>query len=110
MSERAQDIRDGIDKKRQELFAMEEHLRRRRADLDQAEKNCRHEWDVVRDDLREGGYTIPGDPPGTMGIDWRGPCHVPAKTTPRWRRTCRVCGKVEYTTRIETEEIKHPKF
>lgn len=83
----------------------------KRAELARIEHTCRHDWGAVEPDhVYHEAYTIPGDEPGTMGVDWRGPMDVPAKTTYRWKHTCRVCGKVEHTTRT-TENVTHtPAF
>jgi hypothetical protein len=70
-----------------------------------------HQWgDTIYDPIREEAYTIPGDPPGTMGIDWRGPTPVPAKTTDRWSRTCNRCGRTETTTHFVPSGDRVPKF
>lgn len=79
--------------------------------LELAERSCQHKWgDPERADIYEAGYEIPGDPPGTMGVDWRGPTYVPTKTTKRWKRTCTTCGKVEFTTNTTVAEVHSPKF
>jgi hypothetical protein len=86
-------------------------LNRSREELNAAIKNCSHKWGPVEPDfIHEGGYTIPGDPPGTMGVDWRGPCYVEPKTTKRWKRTCQVCGEVQHTFETKKEVIEHPSF
>jgi hypothetical protein len=61
------------------------------------QRSCSHQYDAVKYDpeIRKGGY-FPGDAPGTMGVDWRGPMSIPDQTIPRWSRTCKICGKVEY--------------
>lgn len=72
---------------------------------------CKHSWtDPVAAHIRHEGYTIPGDPPGTMGIDWRGPTYVEPKTEKRWKRNCRICGEVEYTTKTTTQVTERPSF
>lgn len=81
-----------------------------KARLDAAERDCRHDWDEQYDPKYEEGYTIAGDPPGTMGVDWRGPMYVPSKTTPRWKRTCQTCGKVEYTLRAQQQVTQKPAW
>ena len=42
-------------------------------DLAAIQNSCNHDWSPVKSDpiIREA-YDIPGDPPGTMGVDWRG--------------------------------------
>lgn len=77
--------------------------------LTRIDKECRHLWgETVSDPIHHEGYTLQGDPPGTMGIDWRGPCYIPATTKARWKRVCQKCGKVEYTTGFE--EVKRPRW
>jgi hypothetical protein len=79
-----------------ELIAQAERLRE---EVYQVQCNCRHQWSEARyaPDHQEA-YEIPGDPPGTMGVDWRPACHVPAKTTPKWVRTCTLCELEQSTT------------
>lgn len=97
---------------------LDRQIKAKQAELDQLHNqrsrvisDCQHDWGETEyvPDYQEA-YTIPGDPPGTMGVDWRGPTHVPAKTTPKWQRKCKKCGYVETTTRT-TEKVSHtPKF
>ena len=76
-----------------------DNLQRQLAEMERA---CQHDWtDAEYDPDYQDAYTYPGDPPGTMGVDWRGPVHVPAKTTKRWRRTCTKCGLVQSTTKVK---------
>lgn len=64
------------------------------------EKQCFHTWGaIVYDPIYHKAYTAPGDPPGTMGVDWRGPVHVSAQTIPQWRRQCTKCGFSQTTQR-----------
>jgi len=76
-------------------------------------KECRHVWDDPKGkytpDVREA-YTTPGDLPGTMGVDFRGPCHVPRQETPKWTRTCTVCGHQAVTTQAKESVTKRPVF
>ncbi len=73
------------------------------------EGQCGHVFsETVADHIYHKAYTIPGDKPGTMGVDYRGPCYVPARTENRWKRTCKKCGKVEYTQR--TQKVPQPKW
>lgn len=59
------------------------------------------------------GYTIPADPPGTMGVD-RIPFdqHVPDRVIPQWTRVCSICGKVEATESFEEQTVakRTPRF
>jgi hypothetical protein len=105
MSSREQ-LERSIEAKRRELEAAEQALRN-------ADAACRHEFGTAENaDIYHPPYTIPGDTPGTMGVDYRGPCHVPSKTEKRWRRTCKKCGKVEFTTRIasEVKVVQQPQW
>lgn len=67
--------------------------------LENAQARCCHNWSQPerKCDTRPG-YTIPGDEPGTMGVDHRGEMYVPPETSVWWERTCTHCGKVEKTT------------
>lgn len=97
-------IRNRIKNLRWELDRLESELHR-------AESSCRHVWPEPKyDPIRTEAYTIPADPVGTMGIDWRGESYVPATTKPRWTRTCPKCGKVETTEICTTVESKMPVF
>jgi hypothetical protein len=106
--------RDEIDELRESIKTEEEQLRLDKERLASIERRCRHEWSpVTADHVHHKAYTTPGDPPGTMGVDWRGPCHVDAKTEYRWKRTCSRCGKVEHTSRTEDrveKVVKVPVF
>lgn len=85
-----------------------ERLRNQISSLESQQNNCRHQWgETVADHIYEKAYTIPGDVPGTMGIDWRGPVWVPAKTIERWKRVCKLCGKIEYTNRKEQVRVEY---
>jgi hypothetical protein len=76
------------------------------------ESTCNHNWgETVYSPIYHEAYTVPGDPPGTMGVDWRGPVYVPAQTEERWKRECNNCGKVEYTEgELETVTKRVPKW
>lgn len=98
-------------KLRQDVEALEAELRARKQALSAAECNCRHDWGkVVYDPVVREAYTDPGDRPGTMGVDWRGPVHVPREETPRCTRKCKLCGKVEHTFHAETQTSQVPRF
>jgi hypothetical protein len=105
MEQHARDLRNLVSRTQREFESAESQLR-------QYEQNCRHEFtDTVHDPVYHEAYTIPGDPVGTMGVDWRGPCYVPAETIDRWKRECLRCGIVEYTEGVtETVTRKVPKW
>jgi hypothetical protein len=110
--------RDEAEKARREVDAIREEIKRTEKKLSdkqrvlaEIERGCHHDWgNVVPDHIYHEAYTCPGDPPGTMGVDWRGPVHVPSRTEHRWKRTCRLCGKVEYTSRTKDKVEKIPVF
>ena len=93
------------------IETLEAEIRRLKAQKADEIRKCMHVWTVpMSDHIYTEGYTIPGDPPGTCGVDWRGPVYVDAKTEKRWRRKCTVCGHVEYTSRVEQHIEEVPKF
>lgn len=87
-------------------------LKRQLQSAEAEQKNCQHVWGETKyNPIYIPGYTDPGDPPGTMGIDWRGPFHYPSKTEKRWTRICKKCGYEAHTNREETVQvITRPKF
>lgn len=96
---------------RRRVADLESDLAAAKANLARVEQVCSHQWGPVVDaSIHHDGYTDPGDPPGTMGINWRGPCYVPGRVEQRWSRTCTVCGKVEFTTRTNKLVIESPEF
>ena len=88
---------------RREVERLKEELQRAKEKLNRAESSCSHNWNTRYTPEYQEAYTIPGDPPGTMGVDWRGPVHVPAKTIKKWTRTCPKCGKTEVETKCGKE-------
>lgn len=96
-----------------ELRTHEEASHKKIAEIETIQRNCTHNWSKPEyTPEHTKAYTIPGDRPGTMGVDWRGPTHVPAQTTKKWTRTCLYCDKKEVTTETNktTIEIEEPKF
>lgn len=96
--------RHDFDEMERDIAANRERADRANRKLTDARAVCRHKWGETRytPDRREA-YTIPGDAPGTMGVDWRGPTDVPAETTKRWTRQCESCGLVQTTERTKKE-------
>lgn len=93
-----------IQKLRSEVEAKERAFSETKKRLDEIIESCKHQFgETIPDHIYHEAYTIPGDPPGTMGVDWRGPCHVNASTEKRWKRICDYCGKTEYTQNIRKE-------
>lgn len=96
---------------RDEVAELERKLEHRKADLNSLIRLCRHEWGPIEAaHIYTPGGTIPGDPVGTMGIDWRGPVSYPSSTEKRWKRECKNCGEVQYTKDTEKEVTERPKF
>lgn len=85
---------------RQNLVRVEAHAKKLQAELEQIERSCEHCWGKpMCDPEYQEAHIIPGDKPGTMGVDWRPEQHVPAKIVPRWKRTCDRCGMIQTTKR-----------
>lgn len=96
---------------RQEIAELERKLQEKKNALAHVERTCAHKWGETQPDhIYREGYMDPGDPPGTMGIDWRGPVYVPSKTTYRWKRVCFLCGKTEHTSQTTKEVTLKPSF
>ena len=94
-----------------EIKNLERQLGAVRYELNKVRNECDHRWGkVVYDPEITEAYTVPGDPPGTMGIDRRFPCHVPRQETPKWFRTCTRCGLVQKTTKAQIVEDRVPLF
>jgi hypothetical protein len=96
--------------KRNLVGKLKDELTKAEKDLKNYVTKCNHNFETKYDPVYTPAYTIPGDTPGTMGVDWRGPVYVPAKTQERWKRECEKCGLVEYTTKTEDIIKKIPKW
>jgi hypothetical protein len=89
-------------KLRDEIKTLQTRLETRRNMLQQVVNRCQHDWGKTEYKPEyHKAYTIPGDPPGTMGVDRRGPCHVPASTDKKWQRVCKKCGCKQVTSRTK---------
>ena len=96
---------------RKEIENLKQTIASKREELIASERDCQHRWGETKPaHIYNKAYTIPGDSPGTMGVDFRGPVHVPSSTTKRWKRTCDKCGKIETTTHANQEVIERPSF
>jgi len=92
------ELRARVERLRREAVAAEEQLA-------EHERRCKHKFgEAVYAPIRTEGFHDTGDPPGTMGVDRRLPSYFPPTTTDRWKRTCELCGKVEYTTKKQPKE------
>lgn len=104
MDDKTKKLRDRIAELQFEMKIAENNL-------DHIVQNCNHAFDkTIYDPIHTPAYTIPGDMPGTMGVDFRGPCYVEAKTEKRWRRECTRCGKIEYTTNVKQNITEEPNW
>ncbi len=103
------DRHDEVSKIKSRIEALNRELESEKSRLNAIFRNCRHEWsDIKYDPIHHPGYTIPGDPVGTMGVDWRGPSYVPAQTTKQWKRTCKCCSLTQVTARTRKQSIAGP--
>jgi len=95
-----------------EIRTLEEELNRKQKRLLAAQSSCRHNWSDVRNKPRViKAHTIPGDPPGTMGVDRRFDCHVPEQRFDCWMRQCHTCGLSQTTERFRSGDApKIPVF
>ncbi len=100
-----------IRKLREDVELLKQQLDVAQRRLNNCVSSCKHQWsDPVADHIYEKGYEIPGDPPGTMGVDWRGPIWVEAKTIKQWKRTCSKCGEVQHTRKMAEHVTETPDF
>lgn len=79
--------------------------------LKQERAACSHIWGETKytPDITPG-YHFAGDPEGTMGVDRQLPMDMPRQETPKWTRTCTICGLIETTTRTTVEKRERPRF
>lgn len=111
MKQEAKTLRERVAQLLAEFEKAQKVLRDAEHSVEMMENRCRHDYTPpTYEPIHHEGYTFPGDPPGTMGVDWRGPVYVPSSTEKRWRRECKLCGKVEYTTRIKEEKTEVPDW
>jgi hypothetical protein len=83
-------------------------------ELHRRERVCPHVWSEPKyTPIHHPAVSWEGDPPGTMGVDWRGPGSAPAYDEPMWEpmwtRTCKLCDMVSQPTRTEPGPSR-PKF
>lgn len=105
-----------------EAAAMRHEIRRLESDLASAksrlarlEASCRHDWTdpEYTPDIREGYMTqslmghFTRNTDGTINAP---EVYVPHEEKPKWTRTCRICGKVETTTKTNVREVRTPSF
>lgn len=101
------DVRKLLD----DIFVAERKYSGLKTQLEAQRRVCQHKWGaVVYDPIVTQAYTLPGDPPGTMGVDRQLPCYVPRREEARWKRECSECGEVEYTFNTQDKVEKIPVF
>lgn len=104
MKPEAADLRTKVEQLKKQLSEAEEGL-------EGLVRTCQHKFsETVYNPIYTPAYTSPGDPPGTMGVDWQGPVYVESKTEDRWSRTCNSCGEKQYTTQVKKEIKKIPAW
>jgi len=80
---------------RKEIEDMERDLVNKKRELYNIESRCVHNWGKRETkEIHLPGMSFPGDEPGTMGVDFRGPTYVPARTITESTMKCLICGKV----------------
>lgn len=69
--------------------------------LEREQTTCQHDWSKIQyvPEHKEG-YHIPAI---KQGSDFQASCDVPAKTTPKWQKTCADCGLTLVTKRTKKE-------
>ncbi len=96
-------MNESFENRRRRVQEAQAELARATDALQTAERFCQHQWGpAAYTPIVSEAHTIPGDPPGTMGVDWRGPTYVPSSSRPCWTRVCLTCGKEEKTFRSHT--------
>jgi hypothetical protein len=88
-----------------EIDELERKLARKKDELAEIRRSCQHKASIEFTPEYTVAYTLPGDPPGTMGIDWRGPTHGPSQTVRIWTWKCSECGLTQTTKRFKEERI-----
>lgn len=90
-----------------DISRIESELTSLKSSLKRIQSVCTHEFGkVTYEPIIQNGYRMPGDAPGTMGIDWRGPVDVPRQETKQWKRVCTKCERVETTQRTKQQLCK----
>jgi len=81
--------------------ALEEDLNSINYDIATIERACSpHDWDPPQKELCKGFVEI-DDSIGVGGIgDFGGKTKTQYTTKVRWSRSCRICGKIEYTEKL----------
>ncbi len=106
LKEEAEKLKTEIANAGKEIVALQELQKTHNISLENVYAKCSHQWEIKYTPEHQKGYVSPGDAPGTMGIDWRGPFSVPSKTIDRWTRECKCCGKIETTKKVRVKETE----
>ena len=108
MDDRIRQLEAQADRTRREARAADEALRGARS-------QCSHQWNdpkynpIVTEGYQTKNYM------GTFhmradGTDDAPTVYVPRQESPRWTRTCKVCGATEHTERTTEHITKTPRF
>lgn len=93
-------------KLQQEIEQTRNALKSKESQLEHIQRSCQHQWgSVVYAPIHHEAYTVPGDEPGTMGVDFRGPCYVPSETIRQWKRTCSKCNLTQTTQYTKKQTV-----
>ncbi len=100
-----------IDDLKRDVQKLESEVAVKKQKINSIISRCQHQWGPeINDPIIEKAYTIEGDPPGWGGADHRFETYVPEKRTPRWSRTCKICGLQQYTFNTTVTQTVKPKF
>jgi hypothetical protein len=91
---------------------IERELANTKAELSGKQAACIHQFgEPIYNPIIEKGYTIaPRTPQNYDDIPYAQGYTVEDKITPRWTRTCPLCGKVEHTHQTNSHTTVTPKF
>jgi hypothetical protein len=98
---------------RGQIVSIAADLSQKRERLSQIERSCQHEWgETVYDPIRHPGSPDrrPTDGRHVPYDDAPYLLPIPPSTEDRWRRTCKQCGNVQYTTRTRPASEQVPHF
>ncbi len=99
-----------VNKTKEELNDSQRRVNLAMENLRNYQSKCQHRFKESYDPIiHPAGYSQ-GDAPGTMGVDWQGPCSWPETREDRWKRECFECGLTQYTQNVEKEVMKKPKW
>lgn len=86
---------------------LKEDQRKAENRLEMLVRQCKHDWGSAQyDPIISGGYSYEAS---GGGVDYRPGGYVPRTEGKRWKRTCNLCGKQEYTQK-EVPVAMKPQF